>query len=160
MSDLIVNFTQARKVGFKARSGVRFSPDSTVRFYAKPNKDDASLLYYTKSDYQGFKKESKLTVQEIHRRYHARCKCPEEQDSDDIFQGCVLTGVENLLTPTIMKKSVARRVGRLQAVLDEQDRQVEEQGYCDPDKLASVSRRYSKASMQRAEKIGMMQRLL
>jgi len=91
----------------------------------------------------------------MYKRYKSVSICPEE---GGVFQGCNLTGIENFLTPSLIKKSVARKRQRLNAVLDEQVRQYAS-GCFDPHRLALVSQCYSKSSIQRSLKIGMIQQL-
>ena len=79
----------------------------------------------------------------------------ESENDFQVLDGCVLTGLENFLTMDLMKKATARKMSRLNAILDEQDRQIE--GGCrDTDRLARISGHYSKWSTERAAKIGEM----
>ena len=63
-------------------------------------------------------------------------------DARVVFQGCELTGKENLLTSGLTKKSRAIKRGCWDAVLDEQERQ-DAFGYCDPDRLARAAQEMS-----------------
>jgi len=66
-----------------------------------------------------------------------------------------LTGIENLLTPGLMKKAMALKKGYKNAVLDEQERQ-DAWGCFDPGGLALAAQEHSRWATQRALNIGMM----
>ena len=59
-------------------------------------------------------------------------------DAEEVFGSCTLTGIENLLTPCVSKKSIYCTAKCLNAVLNEQVRQTES-GEHDPDKLADIT---------------------
>ena len=75
---------------------------------------------------------------------------------DAVREELVLTGIEHILTPSIIKKTKACRARRIRAVLDEQERQASS-GIYDADRLALVSFQCSKSAARRAHKIGLMQ---
>ena len=82
-------------------------------------------------------------------------KTTTEDDAKVVFQGCEFTGIENLLTPSLMKKTMALKRRCWDAVLDEQEKQ-DASGYCDPDRLARAAENYSRWATERALKIAIM----
>eukprot|EP01083_Nonionella_stella_P033659 92111_1 len=120
MCDLIVDFPRTRKAGCKTKPrGVHFSSFCELQFYEPADEAVSSELYYSDRDYSEFKRSNRRTVVEMCKRYKSVSTCPEE---GGVFQGCNLTGIENFLTPSLIKKSVARKRQLLNAVLDEQVR--------------------------------------
>ena len=153
MSNLIVDVPQTRKAGSaKKRRTVQFSTKSDIRFYQRADEADASEMYYSNEDYRAFEKDHERAIQDVHRHNERSCSSLSTDDFKLLYGRVLTTGIEN----DLMKKTMAKRTRYLDAVLDEQDRQ-DAAGYCDPDRLAYVSRHYSKWSAKRALKIGMMQ---
>jgi len=167
MTNLIVDFpTQQRTVSRKSKrtfeqslaqaapsapssaSAVQFASEVTIRYYehAIDAGADASDLYYTKEDYKSFKSQHKQDVRQM-------IKIIESQDNE-AFQKSVITGIENVLSRDLIKKTMARRADCVRAVLNEQDLQHD---YYDADRLAAASMQYSRAAVQKSVKIGLMQ---
>ena len=92
-----------------------------------------------------FKIANRQAILDIHKRRLTSVNGAEAE----------LTGIENLLTPGLMKKSRALKRGCWNAVLGEQDRQ-DACGYCDPGVLALAAKDYSRRATQRAQKIAIM----
>ena len=101
-----------------------------------------------------FKIANRQVVLDMHMR-HLSLANNTEVDARAVFQGCELTGIENLLTPGLVKRTMALKRGCWNAVLDEQDRQ-DACGYCDPDRLARAAENYSRWATERALKIAIM----
>lgn len=112
--------------------------------------------------------ERKQTIQILHLRYELATRHPHLVNVGEAaaFEGCVLTGIENRLTPEIVAKSSRRRVGVVKAVLEEQARQraavvegekEEETTGAGIERLAEVAMVQSKGEAKRARKIGFHQ---
>ena len=80
---------------------------------------------------------------------------PQETTEDELETCCMLVGIENMLTLTAIKKTIARRVQGKALVLQEQDRQVRA-GVSDPNRLALVAQHCSRSAVIRAHTIGML----
>ena len=124
---------------------VHFSNEYDIRFYERPSKVNAKELHYSREDISQFKVSNRQAVRAIHMR---------RLTSDNGAEG-ELTGIENLLTPGLVKRTMALKRGCWNAVLDEQDRQ-DACGYCDPDRLARAAENYSRWATERALKIAIM----
>lgn len=120
--------------------------------------------WYTDKDYKATRKENKRVVQELHQIHVSLSSISsqaESADNEEVFGGCVMTGIENLLTPRIIKKSHACMTKRRNAVLSEQEHERQNQvGERDPYKLACMSHLHSSRSIKRAHKIGLVQSLI
>ena len=157
-SDLIVDFpAQARQSAISAKPKkkvVNFSREYEVRFYECPDKVDAKELHYSRDDMTRFEMANRQAVQAMHTR-HLSLVNGAEVDARAAFQGCELTGIENLLTPCLARKTMACKKGCWNAVLDEQEKQ-DASGCCDADGIARASQKYSRWAAQRSLKIGIM----
>ena len=148
LSDLIVDFpAQIRRHVISSRPKkkmVHFSNECDIRFYERPDELFANELHYSREDIKGFKLANRQVVQDVHTR-HLSLVNGAIVDAREVFQGCELTGLEHLLTPGLVKKSMALKRGLWDAVLDEQDRQYASGslGY-DPDGLALAAKEYSR----------------
>ena len=109
-----------------------------IRFYERPDKVHAKELHYSGGDIREFKTANRQAVRAIHTRRRTSVNGAEGE----------LTGIENLLTPGLMKKAMALKMGCRDAVLDEQDRQ--DAWVC------RAALEYSRLATQRALKIGTM----
>ena len=76
----------------------------------------------------------------------------EVLDTNDV----VLIGIENMLTPNIIKQMKATREQHMRAISTEQEAQACV-GVFDADRLATVSRYYSKSVARRAHSIALFQ---
>ena len=156
-SDLIVDFpAQARQSGVssKPKKKVAFSIVSDIRFYERPDKVHAKELHYSKDDMTKFRMANRQAVRDVHTRHHSFVN-GAEVDARAAFQGCELTGIENLLTPGLARKTMACKKGCWNAVLDEQERQ-DASGCCDPNRIANASKKYSRWATRRSLNIGLM----
>ena len=160
MADLIVDFpSRARRDASSESSrratskSVSFSPEMTIQFYRGPTKAEDDKVRYTSDEYRKFKTDTRSAVRSIHRQYLALAA---ETGDADAFKGCDLTGLENLLTPELIRKTAARKWAHMCAVIGEQERQADEASE-DADRLALVAGTSSGASRKRAMAIGMMQ---
>ena len=146
-SDLIVDFpAQARRKVVRSKPNkkmVHFSSEYDIRFYERPDKVHASELYYSREDISQFKVANRQAILDIHMRRLTS------------VNGADLTGNENLLTPGLTKKAMARKMGYRNAVLDEQERH-DASGYHDPGRLARAAENYSRWATRRALKIAIM----
>ena len=68
----------------------------------------------------------------------------------------VLTGIENILTPNMIKRTKACRAKYIAAVLVEQEAQARA-GVFDADRLACVANHFSRSATRRAHTIGKLQ---
>ena len=158
MSDLIVNFPQDRQgySNHRRRSSVEFAPTYEVRFYAADEDIAKTELHWQKNDYDEFKRANRRDIREIYSRYLSRSECTSKSE---VLEGCLLTGVEKEFSPILVRRSLERKAGRLNAVLSEQERQLES-GCFDLEKIAQASRRFSKGSVKQSQKIGALQEML
>lgn len=119
------------KVPRKVERSVKFSPKAgaAVRSYER----DSSDMFYSSSDLKEMRAERKRTVRILHARYAVLLRRNSDNNNEQCnsnvgeaaaFEGCVLTGIENHLTPDVLARSMRRRVGCVRAVLEEQARQV------------------------------------
>ena len=157
-NDIIVDFPQQRcnsSVGEKrVRNTVYFAPMNELRFFERNEKMDTGKIWYSNKEVKAMRI---ATVQAVKDTRKISLSRPSNQvDGADALEDCVMTGIENLLTPRIIKKSKARRSQCLSAVLEEQKRQ-DSSGEYDPIELACVSNHYSKCSARWAHTIGMLQ---
>ena len=111
------------------------------------------FMHYSRDDITKFKMANKQAVRDMHTR-HLSLVDGAEVDARAVFQGCgELTGIENHLTPGLMKQTMACTKGCWNAVLDEQERQ-DASGCCDPNRIASASQKYSRWATRRSLNIG------
>ena len=173
-SDLIVDFpSQVRQSGVRMahqqhrpafiigvsskpkKKMVTFAIMSDIRFYERPDKVHAKEVHYSRDDMTKFKKANRQAIRDMHTR-HLSLVNGAKVDARAVFQGCgEMTGIENHLTPDLMKKTMACKKGCWNAVLDEQERQ-DASGCCDPNRIASASQKYSRWATQRSLTIGIM----
>ena len=161
MTELIVDFpAQARRnVGIRSKKKiVRFATVYDIQFYERPDKAHARELHYSGGDIRQFKLENMQAVQDIHMKRLSLANNGTKEDEKAVFQGCELTGIENLLTPGLMKKQAACKRGYRDAVLDEQERQ-DASGCFDLYGLARAGQEYSRWATKRSVKIAMMHRV-
>ena len=149
MTDLIVDFPN-RKRRFLSLScskpkskSLQFSEMSQVKFIQPIDEADVDTLWYSRKEYQAMRHATKKNVQQAQRSLLSN---PQDVDS------CMINGIENLLTPALIKKTKACRAQCTQAVLAEQERQ-RHAGVYDPESLALSSKSYSRSSMRRAQTI-------
>ena len=160
MSTLIVDFPAQTRRRATSRSkptkekAVHFSNKSDVRLYERPDKVYANELHYSRDDISQFKKSNRQAVLDMHVK-HLSLVNGTEVDARVVFQGCELTGIENLLTPGLVKRTMACKRGCWNAVLDEQERQ-DASGCHDPDRIAHAAHEYSRRTARRSLKIGLM----
>ena len=167
MSHLIVDFPSTRREADQKarRQSVQFSSEMTIRFYERPDEFSLRDVHYSSGDYRRFKKENKCAVQEMHRRHHLWQEsvnsggCAGDDHIEAAFRECEHCGIENVLTPSLVEDTMARKTGCVNAVLDEQKRQ-DSTGRYDPERLARASLRYSRRAVCRSIKIGMIRQLI
>ena len=142
----------------EAKSSVHFDRTSTVVFFQTPDDIERSKMWYTAEDYTEMKQAIRRASISARNKLPLSSSCDSvrstpsiilDEDTDD---EC-LTGIEHLLSMKLIKKTYARRMQCLNAVLDEQERQ-RYWGKSNPDLLAQVSQYYSKCSTKRAVIIG------
>lgn len=91
-------------------------------------------------------------VVEVHQALLSRLPLPEVLD-ETLH---ATHGIENMLTPSLMKKRKESRMTLWSVVLLEQEKQ-NEFGEYNPFKIAAASRRHSEWSVARAQKVGKYQ---
>ena len=155
MSDLIVDFPNRRS---PIKRMVQFSNMNEIKF-VKPidiGQDVISQLYYSSEDYKAMRVNTKKAVRRANKVLGALSSSSDSESEHDINEDLILTGIENILTPAIIKRTRSCRAQYTNAVLDEQERQ-DSAGLYDADRLACISHQYSKSAVRRAHKIGLMQ---
>ena len=160
MSDLIVDFpSKGHSSSFmRAKTTVQFASLAEVRIFQHQEKFDPSDIWYSDQDYRSMKKVNRIeVVKEVHKKYLMLSTNQEGGSEVDYTELTCLAGLENLLTPKIIKKAKASRRKCLNAVLEEQSQQESGERQEDPDKLAALSRRHSEWSAKRAIVIGKLQ---
>jgi len=152
MSDLIVAFFPSSRSTSKRT--VQFSTTSQLKFVERTDATtDASTLWYKNKDYREMRVETTKAVLQARLAFTSvKSESKEVNEMDEV----TLTGIENILTSGIIKKTKACRVQHINAVLEEQKSQACA-GVYDADRLSSVSRHHSKSSAKRARTIGMFQ---
>ena len=93
------------------KKAVTFSSTSDIRFYERPVTVHANELHYSRDDISQFKTSNRQAIQDMHMR-HLSSVNGTEVDARAAFQGCELTGIENLLTPGLVKITMACKRGR------------------------------------------------
>ena len=152
---LIVDFPRKQtrtKSHHKVKRSVKFSTMADVRAYKDSIKAYGSDMFYSSAEITEMRAERKRDVKAIHMRY-ALLQSGGKYNEPELFEGCVLTGVENFLTPELLDTTLRRKRGCLHAVLKEQSRQCAE-GKSDTELLACASQNVSIWAMKRAERIG------
>lgn len=145
----------------------------TPRQYNDDDEDDdddtsKKILWYSDQDYKAMKIANRHAVVNVHRRFQKKNthnNITEEVGKEDDLD-CILTGLERLLTPKIIKKSQSNRIQAWNAVLNEQQRQrtkySNDRSESDIDndngveELARVCRLKSEWASTRAHTIGML----
>ena len=74
-------------------------------------------IWYSDKECKAMRIVTQQAVQGTHKRYLSLS--PNQVDNADALDDCIVTGIENLLTPNIIKKSKACRAHCLNEVLDE-----------------------------------------
>ena len=139
----------------KKKKVVRFAPEPEIQLFERQNNpDDARKLWYSRKDFRTMKMRNTMqAVRDFHIRY-----CSSSFGSsggDTIFDlELELNGIENLITPHVVKTRQVNRNRYFVEVLEEQDRQ-EYSGEYDAKRLGRISRHYSKWTTKRAYQIGM-----
>lgn len=125
------------------RKGVTFSSTNLIqaRHYRCPDETDTSKLFYRDEEYEAMRAERVQAVRDAHEAFHSN----SSQDLD-------FTGLENLLTPELVRKLLRRRNRVRRAVLAAQARQGE-RGEEDVNIIAWASYHHSKTSARQAAKI-------
>lgn len=165
MAHLIVELSHARESsggtrvkGQSKRERVRFSLESEVQFYQRPDERDKFMLYFSKNEYRAMKAERARDVLVLYRRYLlASIAGSDPPSSEEALGDPDLTGLENILTLELMQKLADQHRQVTHAVLYEQARQAAA-GQRDPEKIANAAYHYSKWSRERAENIALTQR--
>mmetsp|Transcript_22040 Transcript_22040/g.40430 ORF Transcript_22040/g.40430 Transcript_22040/m.40430 type:complete len:173 (-) Transcript_22040:501-1019(-) len=99
MSDLIVNFPQQRcnsSVGKSAKKTVQFAPMNELRFFERNEKMNRGKFWYSDKEYKAMK-----TVTQQGKRYLSLSS--NQVDNADALDDCIVTGIENLLSPNIIR---------------------------------------------------------
>ena len=152
MTDLIVDFpTRSPTV----KRMVQFSNMTQIRFI-EPIDQDVAQFYYSSKDYKAMRLATKNAVRQANEVLGALSSSSDQESEHGIDEDLILAGIENILTPAIIKRTRSCRAQYTKAVLDEQERQ-DSTGLYDADRLAFVSHQYSKSAVRRAHKIGLMQ---
>ena len=165
MSDLIVPFPKQRINRFfckkPAEKMVQFSPTLDICFFQRIESNaDKSKIWYTKKDTMAIKLATNRAIQEVHMKGEISTEsCKKVNDvAEALLDSFCTTGIENVLTPEIMRKVRAAKGRCRTSVLLEQERQ-DASGEYDPDRLASISQQCSVWSVQRSITIGLLHRM-
>ena len=149
MVDLIENFPKKRRC-IKDRAGtkkVHFSPTSTLLLMESSDTIlDVSDAWHSGKEYEEFRRANVEAVREVQRGIRAQDEKQIVLDDRDV------TGIENLLTAKLIKKTMGIRMLHRSAILQEQARQ-HTLGEYDADRLAYLSAHLSTWSVQRSLEI-------
>ena len=125
MSDLIVDFPNYHHVVPRSKA-VQFSIMTQIHFIANPIDDsDVCHRWYSSKDYKEMRAANKQVVRQVHKRYGtmSSSSCPSDPSGNDEQGDTYLNGIENILSPSVIKKTKVRRLQCTNAVLAEQERQ-------------------------------------
>ena len=150
---LIVSFPDQRR---RASKKVRFSTMSELSFFERNEVEDSHNMHYSKKEYEEMRADIKRSVEDTRRRMSSLSSTSSDSEQDDANLSLLVTGIENLVSPGVIKKLFSSRMCHVRAVLNEQARQ-ERSGRCDPDRLARVSQSHTEWANKRARTIGMLQ---
>ena len=154
-NDLIVDFPQ-HYIEPPSPEGVsvRFSPLAEVKLFQSTDDSDASKLYFTKDDYLAFRIEN---VVRVVNKVFLEMKSSKSQVPMEGYD-YTLTGIEKILIPNNVTKTIQRRKEHRWAVFEQQQRQ-REFGKSSPVMIALKSRCHSVWDAKRAQQIGSEQRI-
>ena len=125
--------------------------------YFERDEESVGDCWHADEDYKSFKANNKEAIRTVHKTYLYLSLCSDQVQVDDADAlKCCMVGIKNLPTSMLITKTRTRRERRLQAVLIEQQKQDKEGNY-DPVKLAQVSQKYSRWSIERSHMIGLIQ---
>ena len=149
MSDLIVDFPQRRCHAGKIAKmeGVHFAKEYEIRFFERHDKADCEAMRIA----------ARRAAQDVQKRV-LKLRSSSGSDSADVadeLDSCTLVGIENMLSPNIIKKTRASIMQCRRAVLDEQARQDESNHEYDPDRLASVAQHHTQWATTRGHNNGL-----
>ena len=134
-----------------------FAALAEVLYFEKCNKSEHDEVWYCSEEFRNMRLDTKRTVQRVHM-LHQSSKDSATADSksmtEDLARCADLTGIENLLSNNIIRKTMKARRLCWDAVLDEQTRQ-RGQNLRDPDRLAAAARSHMQWSGRRAHTIGL-----
>ena len=166
LNSLIVDFGHRRK-SYKGKAvspspnavkkSVVFDSCSFICIYERPEESYSSNMSYSKEEIYAMKKANQCSVMEASEALHeASSMFTNDSNAAASFDRDTLTGIENLLTPALFKRTRASQVNCVRAVLKEQARQALTGEY-DPVKIARKSRTHSIYSKTRALKVAFYQ---
>ena len=146
MTELLVDFPSHRPTSTKR---ILFSKTSELKFVKHiGTMADTNKIWYPSKDYKAMRVELKKSVQGARKALDSF-----SSTNQGLVDGVIFTGVENLVTLEMIKRTQDRRDQHINAVLKEQGKQ-KSVGIYDADRLAHVSYQYSKSSGARAFEIG------
>lgn len=157
MSDLIEDFPKHRQNTFygSKRKSVGFSETCDLRIFQCHDDIDERDIWYSEDDYKNMKSASKKAANVAHRVLGSHSMSDANSAVVEALDDYInLTGIERFLSPKSIKKAIAARTERTNAVMREQERQYWSGKY-DIHKLACESRRHTKWAIRRAHTIGM-----
>ena len=134
-----------------------FAALADVLYFEKYDESEHDALWYCGEEFRKMRLDTKRAV----RRFHKLQQSWKDSaaDSNNIAEGMArcsdLTGIENLLSNNIIRKTKKARVLCWDAVLNEQTRQYE-QNLRDPDKVAVAARSHTQWSGRRACTIALL----
>ena len=151
-SDLIVDFPNSRTISKKT---VQFSLTSSMVIVSRVD-EDANDVWYTSKDYKGMRLATKLAVLRAQKKLLSISTSDlESMEDPDEMGDAIVTGIENLLTPNIIRRTKARRNQCIQTVLQEQESQYRRRKF-DPESLAHASYHHSRTAERNAWTIGLL----
>ncbi len=159
MTDFIVDFPNRNSLPQKS---VQIATMTQIQFVKGIEDKDVNTLWYSKQDYKAMRAANKQVVLNAHMRFAAASSSssydsgPKESIIDEREDDICLNAIENLLTPSAIKRTRARIIQCVSSVLFEQDRQYDS-GIDEPKRLACISLRYSAPASKQAQKNGYLQ---
>lgn len=165
MDNLVVDFpgrcAVSKKKAKVRNAAVSFSTSSQLHIIERIN--DKSEIWYSVQDYKAMNIAAKHAALMMNKQYrrssssrqHGRVVA-DASSSSSLGMDDRLTGIEHLISPSVIRAIKHRRAECSKAVLREQQRQVES-GIYDPDSVAFASHSHSKHAAKRARAIGLLQ---
>ena len=151
MSNLIVDYPlnpPIKRVQFSKTSSLKL-----VKCIEDLTNDAISKIWYSSHEYKVMKQENMRDCMVLDSVITTSILDQNLFEKVSKMDDVTLVGIENTVTPAMIKRIQARRARCINAVLKEQDNQ-DSTGIYDPERLARVSSHYSKSSRERARSIG------
>ena len=119
MKDLIVDFPSRCSASTKK---VQFSKTSSIKFIKRINEmTDTRATWYLSKDCKAMRVETKTAVRHANKALLALYSSDQDFVDNVGQDGIILTGIESIVTPNMIKKTRASRYKYINAVLNEQE---------------------------------------